>query len=163
MKEYCATSADIAHIHASGRKYFDKIAECEPNLSKGYNDVRLLPYIENMGLMLSAADLVISRSGAMTLSEIAAAGVPAILIPSPNVAGNHQYKNAKAFSDRGAALLIEEDKLSYAILTEKIEKIKESRAVRHSMRAALCELCTPSAKEDIYYEICRVLAENKSN
>ena len=70
--------------------------------------IQVLPFIEDMPDRMRAADLVICRAGAMSISELAAAGKAAILIPSPNVTGDHQYRNAKALADAGAAVLLEE-------------------------------------------------------
>ena len=87
-----------------------------PNL-----DVR--EYISDMPRVMAAADLVICRSGAMALTEIQALGKAAILIPSPNVAENHQYYNAMAMVDRGAAEIIVEKDITPELLTEKADKL----------------------------------------
>ena len=81
----------------------------------------LLPYTDDMPTLMSGADIVVCRAGAMTLSEVSACENVPILIPSPNVTGNHQYYNAKALSDNGAAILLEEkdlfaDELEHLIL-----------------------------------------------
>jgi UDP-N-acetylglucosamine--N-acetylmuramyl-(pentapeptide) pyrophosphoryl-undecaprenol N-acetylglucosamine transferase len=80
-----------------------------------------MEYAENMDLLLGGADLVVSRAGALTLAEETLVGTPAILIPSPNVTGNHQFYNAMAVSENGGAIMLEEDeglgsKLAQAIL-----------------------------------------------
>jgi UDP-N-acetylglucosamine--N-acetylmuramyl-(pentapeptide) pyrophosphoryl-undecaprenol N-acetylglucosamine transferase len=77
-------------------------------------------YIDDMPRCMAAADLVICRCGAMTLSELPAAGKPSILIPSPYVAENHQYHNAMALVDKGAAVCIEEKDLSGDTLWEAL-------------------------------------------
>ena len=118
------------HIHAYGKYggwFPDKLREAGvepddcPNL-----DIR--PYIDNMPVCMAAADLVISRAGAITLSEIQAMGKPAILIPSPNVAENHQYHNAMALVDAGAAEIIEESNLSGAAVIEKADAMLHDEA-----------------------------------
>ena len=78
-------------------------------------------YIQDMPQLLAAADLVISRAGALTLAELEAAGRAAILIPSPNVAENHQYYNALELEKAGAALVIEEKDLTGEKLVETVE------------------------------------------
>ncbi|MEK9603116.1 MAG: undecaprenyldiphospho-muramoylpentapeptide beta-N-acetylglucosaminyltransferase [Flavobacteriaceae bacterium] len=75
------------------------------------DSVKILPFVTDMDQLYAAADMIISRSGAATLSELCCVGCPALLIPSPNVAENHQYHNAKALADREAALLIQEKDL----------------------------------------------------
>ena len=81
---------------------------------------------------MAAADLVISRAGAITLSEIQVLGKPAVLIPSPNVAENHQYHNAMALVNNGAAEIIEEKDLTEDILIEKVDNL-----LKHPERLAL--------------------------
>lgn len=76
-----------------------------------------------MPTCLAAADLVIARAGAITLSEIQAQGKPSILIPSPNVAENHQYHNAMALANKNAAVVIEESELTPERLTREIDKL----------------------------------------
>lgn len=104
---------------------------------------------------LAAADVVISRSGAMTLTEIEAMGKASILIPSPNVAENHQYHNAMALVNRGAAEVIEEKDLSGEVLLEKLNKIlsEPGKAAEYGMHAK--ELSVPDVNERIYTEILK--------
>ena len=89
---------------------------------------KIVPFIDNMKDVLPAADIAITRSGAMTVSELAAAGTPAILIPSPNVSANHQLKNALAFEEAGAAVIIEEKDLTKErVLSEITALISDKR------------------------------------
>ena len=97
------------HIHAAG----NWAMEWMPNMvkEKGIDlavdtDIQLVEYLYNMPTVMAASDVMISRAGASTCNEIAAAGKPSILIPSPNVSDNHQEKNARALSDRGGAVLL---------------------------------------------------------
>lgn len=113
------------HIHGYGQNdpmFLDEVEEFGLDLTEN-PQIRVLPYIDNMPECLAAADLVISRAGAMTLSEIEAKGKASILIPSPNVAENHQYHNAMALVRRGAGEIIEEKDLSGEALWRKAEKI----------------------------------------
>ena len=80
-------------------------------------------YIYDMDKALSAADVVIGRAGAISISEISALGKASILIPSPNVAHNHQYTNAKALADNGAAIMITEDELGAEMLEKTLEDL----------------------------------------
>ena len=117
MAKYSSRLKGACHIHATGIKYYNE-------LKKGFScpGCRLVPYIEDMPLYLRAADVVICRSGAMTVAELARSGSAAILIPSPNVTANHQYKNAKSIVDRGGALMLCESELTAESLTDKISK-----------------------------------------
>lgn len=76
---------------------------------KNRENVRVIPYITDMANALAAADVAISRSGALSVAEITMSGCPAIFIPSPNVTGDHQYYNAKAVVDCGGAIIVRED------------------------------------------------------
>lgn len=113
------------HIHGYGQHdemFLGELEEYGLDLAKN-PQIRVLQYIDNMPQCLAAADLVISRAGAMTLSEIEAKGKASILIPSPNVAENHQYHNAMALVSRGAGEIIEEKDLTGEALWKKAEKI----------------------------------------
>jgi len=80
-------------------------AECVP-MADGYPDVQAMPFISRMDLAYRAADIVVSRAGAGTISELQLLGKPSILVPSPNVAEDHQRKNAQALVDKGAAVMV---------------------------------------------------------
>lgn len=113
------------HIHGYGQNdpmFLDELEEFGLDLENS-PQIRVLEYIDNMPQCLAAADLVISRAGAMTLSEIEAKGKASILIPSPNVAENHQFHNAMALVRRGAGEIIEEKDLTGEALWRKVEKI----------------------------------------
>ncbi len=101
--------------------------------------IKILPYVDNMHVYLNAADLVISRSGALTVSEITACGKPSILIPSPNVTGNHQYFNAKAIAEKGGAILIEEKDLNTKKLLGVILRLMANREAINAMAEAAAE------------------------
>ena len=147
------------HIHAYG-SYGDwfpglvkeKGADIEacPNL-----DVR--PYIDNMPVCMAAADLVISRAGAITLSEIQALGKPSILIPSPNVAENHQFHNAMALVKAGAADIIEEKDLSGALLIEKADAMLSSPETLAHYTDNAGKMAITNASERIWSVIKKVL------
>lgn len=115
----------VQHIHGYGQHdpaFLDELTEYGLKLDEN-PQIRVLEYIDNMPQCLAAADLVISRAGAMTLSEIEAKGKASILVPSPNVAENHQFHNAMALVRRGAGEIIEEKDLTGEVLWRKVEKI----------------------------------------
>lgn len=130
MDEHSSKIKAIRHLHASGKRYY---SEAEKKyIDKTYLGCRIVPYIDNMPTALRAADIVICRCGAVTLSEISAVGVASILIPSPNVSGNHQLKNAKHLSDGGAGVLIEEKNLSKETLINKLLELENDENGRKS-------------------------------
>lgn len=86
-------------------------------------NVSVVPYINNMAEVMAAADLAITRSGAITVSELACLAKPAVLIPSPNVVRNHQEQNAREFADSGAAVMLKEDMLTEQSLFDTVSEL----------------------------------------
>ncbi len=126
MREFTAKHPEVYHIHATGSIELELCTSQfkEMGLDKCEN-IELCEYIYDMPVRMAAADITINRAGAMTISELAATGKCSIFIPSPNVAENHQYKNAKVLSDAGAAALFEEKDLvdGAKSLIEEVEKL----------------------------------------
>lgn len=124
----------LQHIHGAGKNGFAAMSTKlqEMGVPLKADGIHVREYIDDMPRCMAAADVVICRCGAMTLSELPAAGKPSILIPSPYVAENHQYHNAMVLVNQGAALCIEEkdltaDRLWEAIcsITAEPQKLKE--------------------------------------
>ena len=118
------THRNVLHLHATGSrgvKLFEGL-EKEKGFAPGENLV-VTEYINNMPQLLAAADLVIARSGALTLAELEAVGRASVLIPSPNVAENHQYYNALELQKAGAAVVIEEKNLTGDGLIKTVESL----------------------------------------
>ena len=149
------------HIHATGRFGW----EWMPDLvrSQGVDpdvdtSIDLREYIYNMATVMSAADVIISRAGASTCNEIGACGIPSILIPSPNVTNNHQEKNARMLSDRGAAVLLLEKDCTPQRLYDEITALLNDRDARERMRDSLRQMVRLDATEricDIVEELCK--------
>ncbi len=133
MTSHSVKNKKIKHIHSCGRKYYKSIKEKYPTLTKGNRGCIIKPFIDDMPTVISASDIVISRCGAMTLGEICAVGVAPILIPSPNVTNNHQYKNAKLLADDGAAIMIEESALDENSLLNAIKSLESDGSKRAEM------------------------------
>ena len=102
-----------------------------------------------MALVMRAADLVVSRAGASTLSELAALGVPAVLVPSPNVTNDHQTKNARALEEAGAAVLLPEKDASPQALFQVCGGILHDPARQAEMAKSMAALGVPDAAERI--------------
>ena len=142
----------IYHIHATGSYEKDRFpgllkqagVQAEKNLNL---DIR--EYITDMPDCLAAADLVISRSGAITLSELEASGTASVLIPSPNVAENHQYHNAMVLQNHDAAVVIEEKNLTPKLLLETVSCLCRDPA---ALKMAIID-----ANERIYQQIMSLL------
>lgn len=129
-----ADDGSVYHIHSvgtNGAEYLDKFVEkgfervSDTVVRKGTVEVR--KYIDNMDVCMAAADLVVGRAGASSLSEIEAMGKASILIPSPYVAENHQFHNAMALVNRNAARIIEEKDLTAESLSNMIDSLLSSQ------------------------------------
>lgn len=147
------------HIHAYGKYgdwFPDLVKEKGTDISQCDNlDIR--PYIDNMPTCMAAADLVICRAGAITLSEIQAMGKPAILIPSPNVAENHQYHNAMALVNAGAAEIIEESELSGETLMKTVDKMLLDPEKLNTISENSRKMAITDANERIYSVVKKTL------
>ena len=111
-----------------------------------------------MAVVMRAADLVISRAGASTISELTALGVPALIVPSPYVTNNHPEKNARVLEQAGGAVVVTESESGGPVLYQKACDILRSDARRAAMSAAMAGLGIPDAAERIYQtvlELCK--------
>ena len=124
----------IKILGATGERFYNKVMD-KVNKEKLNENIEIVPYIYNMNEVLPAADLVIARSGAVTVSELCALGCPSILIPSPNVTHNHQEYNAKSVADRGAAIMIPEREISENIISDKVNELLVNREKLREMSA----------------------------
>ncbi len=133
---------NVRLIWQCGSYYYDEYQSLQ-----GQN-VRILPFIDQMAMAYSAADIIISRSGALSVSELALVGKPVLFIPSPNVAEDHQTKNAQALVDLGAALMLKEDQLGSAF-EQTFKRLLEDKNHREQLARALKGTAMPRATSDI--------------
>lgn len=151
--------AGYYHIHATGQYGIawmpDLLKEKGIDLSVEKH-ITLKEYINNMQTCLAAADLVICRAGASTLSELQAQGKPAILIPSPNVAENHQYHNAMSLVNKDAAVIIEEKDLTGSLLADKVAELIYDKKKLHQIGTNAKKMAILDANERIADIICRL-------
>lgn len=161
MRDYLSKHPDIYCTHACGASGYEETRRKfeEAGLDKAAN-LELVEYIYDMPLRMAAADMVISRSGAITLSELAAAQKAAVLIPSPNVTDNQQYRNAKVFADAGGAVLIEEKDLTTERICSEVSAVLENPARMHRLEKNISAFAVPDSNERIYWEIIS-LADGK--
>jgi UDP-N-acetylglucosamine--N-acetylmuramyl-(pentapeptide) pyrophosphoryl-undecaprenol N-acetylglucosamine transferase len=122
---------DVQLIWQTGTANIDEINDKYKNYSN--LNLCILPFIDQMDQAYVASDFAICRAGAMTISELAAAGLPAILIPLPSAAANHQFKNAKALAEKGAALIVEDNTNIDNSLLKAIEKLTQPDEIRSDM------------------------------
>lgn len=163
MQETAKTDS-FQHIHAYGQYggwFPEKLKECGADPADHPNfDIR--PYIDDMPDCLAAADLVICRAGAITLSELQAKGRAALIIPSPNVAENHQYFNAMSMVNRGAAVILEEKDLSGAALIRKVKALFEKRETIPALAANAQKMAILNTNQRIYKILQEVLQERRA-
>ncbi|MEE0835642.1 MAG: undecaprenyldiphospho-muramoylpentapeptide beta-N-acetylglucosaminyltransferase [Clostridia bacterium] len=163
MRDYTSKDAAVKHIHATGSIEYEasKAVFQKYGLDKCPN-LELCEYIYDMPLKMTAADLVISRAGAITLSELAVQRKPCILIPSPNVTDNHQYKNAKVLGDAGASLVFEESELGDGILTDAVKQLLPDRKRLHEMSDSISSFAVRDCADLLYSEL-RGLIDQKNS
>jgi len=112
----------------TGKSYYEKVKKIVKESSAG--NIAVYPFIDNMDLAFSAADVIVSRAGAGTISELCLVGKPVILVPSPNVAEDHQTRNAKALEVKGAAIVIPDDMVEKLLLNEMTKLVYDTQKKR---------------------------------
>ena len=139
-------------LHAAGKRDYDRIrGEWDKTAAGACARMTVVDYIYDMPDRMAAADLVISRAGAMSISELALMGKAAVLIPSPYVTDNHQLKNAMALVKEGAAACVEEHTLTEGALTETVKSLLGAPQEREAMGRLIREkFACPEANDAIY-------------
>lgn len=147
-------------IWATGPKQYDIIKEELEKNNININNIRnakIVPYIYNMEEIMNVSDVIVSRSGAMTITEISNLGKPAILIPLPNVSQDHQLYNAKVLENIGAAKIILNDELNKENLNTELEKIIKNPDLMKKMGEKAYTKSVVNVKENIYKEIRKLV------
>ncbi len=159
MRDYTVKHPEILHVHAVGAIEFEAATQMykEYGLADAPN-IKLLEYIYDMPAQMAAADLLICRAGAMTISEVAMMQKPTVFIPSPNVTENHQYKNARVLEEAGGAIIIEEKNLDGGKrLTETAASLLENDADRIEMGKKAGAFAVADANRLIIEEIKKLV------
>jgi len=142
-------------IFATGDKQHDKIIETIQGVH--LPSVEIVPYIFDMANTMAAADLVVCRAGAITISELTALGIPSIMIPSPYVTANHQEHNANALEKQGAAKVILEKDLTSDSLYKEILSLIEDKSSLKKMSVNAGKVGIKDATEKIYVELIKLM------
>ena len=151
---------DYQMIWATGPKQFDGIKEELEDLNLNINKIqnmKIVPYIYNMEEIMNVVNLIVARSGAMTITEISNLGKPSILVPLPNVSHNHQLYNAKALENVGAAKIILNDEINGEKLNKTIEEIVLNKDKMKKMGENALKISTVDAEDKIYEEIKKLV------
>ena len=143
-------SQNVQLLWQCGKLYFEEYQK--------YNsaNVQVMPFIERMDLVYAAADIVISRAGASSVSELCIVGKPVIFIPSPNVAEDHQTKNAKSVADKNGAILIRESDLD-TTFESTFSDLTASDSKQNELSQNIKKLALPNATKAIVEEILKLI------
>lgn len=131
----------------TGNNYYDDFKDIH------IENVKIVPFLNNMLNVLKICDLIVTRAGASTISEITAIGLPSILVPSPYVANNHQYHNAMELVNSKASLILEEKDFTSSLLLSKIDKVLKDKKLYEEMQHNALSLGKPNSSEEIYQAI----------
>lgn len=166
INEAMAANIDKLHnglglqiIWQCGARYFDEL-HMELH-TDDYEHLRLVDFLHNMPHAYAVADLVVSRAGALSCSELALTGKPSVLIPSPNVAGDHQTKNARSMVEEGAAELLE-DRDATDLLPGLVDSLISNQQKLQQMQKAALKMARPDAANEIAEEILSVAQKQKN-
>lgn len=132
-----------------GKSYEQELAQFKESLPA---NVKVFPFIQRMDLAYALSTVIISRAGALSVSELALVAKPTILVPSPNVAEDHQTKNARALVDRSAAILVTDAQASEKLVTTALDLLSDA-AQQEKLSAALASFALPDATKAIV-EVC---------
>lgn len=165
IKWHTKNNLRINHIHGYGGMGKDSFPQAmkEAGIPLKSNRLRITEYINDMDVCLAAADLVICRSGASTLAELEAAGKASILIPSPIVAGNHQYHNAMVLGKAGAAVVIEQKDVTNDKIVAEIENLYNSPDKVEIMSECAARLHLSDTNSRILVVIDKLLSKGTSS
>ncbi|MCA0933603.1 undecaprenyldiphospho-muramoylpentapeptide beta-N-acetylglucosaminyltransferase [Lutimonas saemankumensis] len=141
---------DVQVIWQSGKLYYDEYKKFSQ-----MDGVQVWEYVQKMDLLYAAADILVSRAGAGSISELCIVGKPVILIPSPNVAEDHQTQNAKAITDKNAGILLEEKNID--TLPEVISLLVKDDDQRGVLGENIKKLALPNATKRIVDEVDKIL------
>ena len=153
---------DYQMIWATGPKQYDIIKEKLEDNNQNINHIqnmKILPYIYNMEEIMNVVDLIVARSGAMTITEIAKVGKPSILVPLPNVSHDHQLYNAKVLQNVGAADIILDNELTGEKLNSSIESIVLNKEKCKSMGEKALTVATDNVENKIYAQIIETIQQ----
>lgn len=162
MRTYDATNEKVRHLHATGKIEYAESMRCFREAGLEGNDrIVMQEYIHDMAVQMAAADIVVCRAGAMTLTELAVMGKAAILIPSPNVTNNHQYKNAAALAKAGAAVLIPEKELTEERIVAEVKRLAEDQVARRALELRISAFSDPDTCKHFLGEIVYLMSDNR--
>ena len=147
---------EVQVLWQAGKLYYERFKTCE---TAQLSNVEVRPFIDRMDLAYKMADLVVCRAGALTIAELSVLGQPAMLIPSPNVAEDHQTKNAMALVEKNAAILVKDADAPAKIMSQAFELLQNQEKLLE-LQTNILQLARPDAAQRIAEEILDLI-ENK--
>ena len=153
-------------VWASGQKQYDSIIEqlAKNNIHiENMKNTKIVPYIYNMEKIMAISDIIIARSGAMTVTEIGIIGKPAIFVPYPFATENHQEYNARVLEKNGAARVILDEELTAEVLTKALNNMLENKMILFEMGENAKKIAIPNTLDLIYEEIERLIERDDNN
>lgn len=150
-----ASYPDLVVVHSTGADGYGMVSAVHTDLGETAERWRIHPYIQDMGLLIAASDLVLSRAGASSIAEISALGTPSILIPYPHARGDHQRINAAHLVSHGAARMIADEELNAASFDAAVRGSLDDPDALHDMRNAASELDSGNAAARLADEVVR--------
>ncbi|MBE6714950.1 MAG: undecaprenyldiphospho-muramoylpentapeptide beta-N-acetylglucosaminyltransferase [Ruminococcaceae bacterium] len=162
MENYTGGKEEIYHTHATGAIEKEiAFADFKKRGLDKYENLQLLEYIYDMPDRIAAADIVICRAGALTVSELSLAGKCAVFIPSPNVTDDQQFKNANVLAEKGAAAILRENGDLCEKLVSLISDLCQNPEKRRDMEEKIGAFAIGDANKRIYLETRRLVDESK--
>ena len=144
-----AANEDYEVLYITGKSLYEDFTKDH----KFASNIKVLPYLDNLPALLKNTDLIVTRAGASTMSEILSLNLPAIFIPSPYVANNHQYYNALEIKNNGGGEIIEEKDLTSDILSNKINEVLNNHDLYNNMKKNLKKMSMNNSSDLIYEKI----------
>ena len=136
----------------TGKNYYDSYKDLEIS-----DNIKVVPFMDDLINLMKDSDLIVSRAGASTIAEITAIGLPAILVPSPYVTANHQYKNARELEDAGACIIVSEDEFSRDKIINEIDKLFDNKKEYDKMVLNSKKLGISDSATKIYNEVNKLI------
>jgi len=149
---------DYEVVFITGNSYYEKLNHITPP-----HNVKIVPFVNGMPSLMKSADLIVTRAGASTMSEIIALQLPAIFVPSPFVTNNHQYKNAQDLVDKQAGILLSEENFTWENLERNIAEILYDKQKYHEIKENLKKIAVTNSSEKIYNVLKEMITNDKQN
>lgn len=153
---YGFRNKDYEVVFVTGNSYYDKLKN-----RVFPSNVKVVPFIQDLPSIMKCTDLMVSRAGASTMSEIMALGIPTIFIPSPYVTNNHQYKNAMDLVNKEAALILEEENLSKNTFIRMIDDVLEDEKKYNKLKKNISKLGISDSSSRIYNILKEMILDDK--